>query len=662
MALVCTRKLWTKLLVLLMFIVLLIVTVMLFSLTSVNKIRTRTVEPRAAANAVFGSGCRERISWATAIDHSKCPLDKHFKVFLYNHHYPQYFRRYSLTRESLLNSLESSLKQNQMWAAGPEEACAFLVVLRPFLRIAISSSIYDIVNLLFSLPHWTYHGSEGRNHIVVDLLESSQQGSVLLSNAVEDTGAIVVSNYMSDADGIFAPPIPQETAMAEQSQDKQTASMTNGYADIEQVFASLNTSSDYSSILPRHREYTFYFEGNYVVLDAQDLYKVNSRLSLIKKEAYILSDSNYFQLFSHCIPNSIPAWNGEWRLCGSEKSRLLLCKEAKFSLILGPLSSEEKLGPTTYLRLIESLKCGSVPLIIGLDKLPFDDVIDWQKAALAFPWPLWKDALQTAAAMNVDMMMEYRRQGKFLLHTYFSDAGLVFDSIVAIVRKKFLHPPPLAQDFVSTLLLTNGRESQQRINKDSTQYVNYALNMGDRIWNSPPGPHLVYPVTPLKPVSFHNQVEARQIPLPDSIRALRKSVDEIQVQKFMKMHRLTVLKQISNAKANSSQSRGHGAGHHNSMLTAVKKSLSVGKRGAPKYLYSKISEMYTVVTLTHHRDGQIIKQVRFLERCPYLHKIIIIWNNEYPIPESMLLPDTRILIEVSKVVTTYRICIESIAS
>lgn len=593
-----------------------------------------------------GSSRHEPPSQATTVDHSKCPVDKPFKVYLYNHHYPLYFRRYSFTRESLLKSLESSLKEKRMWAVRPEEACAFMVVFRPFLRISSSSSILDITNLLSSLPHWTYHGSEGRNHIVVDLLESSQQGSALLSK-VNVAGAIVVSNYVTDASGIFAPPIPQETAVVEQL---QTASMTNSYADIEQVFASVNASSEHSSIVPLDREYTFYFEGNYVELDDQDLYKTNSQLSLIQEEASILSHSNYFQVSSHCMPNSILGWNGEWRMCGSEKSRLLLCKKAKFSIILGSLNPEQKLGPATYLRLIESLKCGAVPVIIGLSKLPFDDVIDWQKAAFTFPLPLWRDALRAAAAMNVDMMMEYRRQGKFLLHTYFSDAGLVLDSIVAIVCKKFLHQPPMAQDFISTLLLTNGRESRHRIiHKDSTEYVNYALNMGDRIWNSPPGPHFVYPVTPFKPISYHSQVEARQMPLPDSIRALRKTVDEVQVQKFMKMHRLSVLKQISNAKSNSSRSFDHGAMHYNIPLsTAVKKSQSVGKRGVIKYLYSKITEMYTVVTLTHHRDDQIVKQVRLLERCQFLHKIIIVWNNEYPIPQSMSLPDTKILIEVSE--------------
>ena len=546
------------------------------------------------------------------------------------------------------------MKLKQAWADGPEEACAFLVVLRPLLQKeeVSSSSLHndsDTANLLSSLPYWTYHGSEGRNHIIVDLLGSSQKGFTLLDH-IDVAGAIVVSNYVTNSGGILAPPIPLEVEL---SQSQRTASKSNTYSNIERLYSSVNKSSGYSSILPVHRKYLFYFEGIYMAFDDQVLYEVNSQLSLIQKEAFSLSDSNYFQLSSRCMPSNIPAWNGEWRLCySSVMNRLLQCKEAKFSLIFGPLSSENKSGPATYLRLIESLKCGSIPVVIGLDKLPFDDVIDWQKAALIFPWVLWRDAMRAAAAMNADLVMEYRKQGKFLLHTYFSNANKVFDSIVAIVRKKFLHPPPLAHDFDPTVLLTNGKKTQRHINRDSSQYSNYVLNMRDRIWNVPPGPHFVYPVTPFKPISFHNRQQARQIPLPDSVLALKKTNDEKQVQKFMKIDRLSALKQISDAQTNISKSLNLQAMYQIPSIihppdSAVKKSQSVSRKGAAKYTYFKMTEMYSVVTLTHHRDDQIAKQIKLLGRCPFLHKIVIVWNNEYPIPEYMSLPDAKVPIEVS---------------
>ena len=607
--------------------------------------------------------------WAAAIDHSRCPLDKHFKVYLYNHYHPQHFQQFSpVGQQSLLRTLELRLKQKQAWATSPKEACAFLVVLRPFLQISSHTQSAreqenGVTIFLSSLPYWTYHGSDGRNHIIVDLLESTTQAEQEepVLGFIDVGDAIVVSNYMS-ATGILAPPLPQVVPRVQRAPSGQ-ASRSDTYANIERIFASVNVSHEYSSILPLRRKYLFYFEGSFMESMAHVRLEADSQISMIQKQAFSMMENNYIKYAGECIPSNVPAWNGEWRLCdNSEKNRLLRCKDSKFSLILGQLGPEDTLGPTTYQRLIESLKCGSIPVIIGLSKLPFDEVIDWRKAALIFPRALWRDALQTAAAMDDDIMMELRKQGKFLLNTYFHDPGLIFDSIVAIVCKKYLHPPPMALDFNPTILKRSGTlagivKNNVPFSTNTYQYRNYALNMGERIWNVPPGPHYVYPVNPFKPPSFHNQMEARQLPLPNSITSLLRVVDEQLVQKISKMDRFSALKQLDDfsGKINGTRLFQNSAvlskKAFNTRSLSGSKSLSKRKsqspRGVIRYRYSKISDMFTVVTLTHHRDEQIAKLIESLEHCPFLHKIIIVWNNEYPIPAEMTLPDTHIPIEVS---------------
>ena len=609
------------------------------------------------------------------IDHSHCPLDKHFKVYLYNHYHPRHFRQFSPVNNNgqrslqSLKTLEMRLKRKQAWAASPEEACVFLVVLHPFLQISQSVREREngVTSFLSSLPYWTFHGSDGRNHIIVDLLESTAQAKlteepVLGSVSVGD--AILVSNYMIGAmAGILAPPIPQMVSRVKQapSSNGQT-STSDTYANIERIFAPVNISHEYSSILPLRRKYLFYFEGSFVESIAHvGLREADSQISMIQKQAFSITENNFIKYAGQCKPsNNVPVWNGEWRLCGSsEKDRLLRCKDSKFSLILGPLGPEDTPGPTTYQRLIESLKCGSIPIVIGLSKLPFDDVIDWKKAALIFPRALWRDALQIAAAMDNDIVMEFRKQGKFLLNTYFRSPGLVFDSIVAIIRKKFLHPPPMALDFNPTILKRSG--TQAGIAKNSVpfstntyQYRNYALNMGEKIWNAPPGPHFVYPVNPFKPPSFHSQMEARQLPLPNSIAALLRVVDEQLVREISKMDRFSALKQFDDLSGKKNGTRLFQNSARKALSTHTlsgSKSLSKRKSQSPRggrYVYSKISEMFTIVTLTHHRDEQIAKLIKSLEYCPFLHKIVIVWNNEYPIPADMTLPDTHIPIEVYK--------------
>lgn len=651
------RKTFFKLLVLFgLSTTLIVLLMMLTSFADLSEVGTRFLARRSSV-PFDGS------SWAAAIDHSGCPLDKHFKVYLYNHYHPQYFHQFSPAGQQslVLRTLESRLKQKQAWATSPKEACAFLVILRPILRIPsrallVKEGENGITNFLASLPYWTYFSSDGRNHIVVDLLESAQiEEEEPLLGLINVGDAINVSNYMISTGGILAPPLPRVVQKVKRVHRDQ-ASISNTYANIERIFAPVNVSREYSSILPLHRNYLFYFEGSFEESLAHVRLEADSQISMIRKQAFAMIGDSYIKYADECRPSNVPAWNGEWRLCGNiEKNRLLRCKDSKFSLILGPIGPEDTPGPTTYQRLIESLKCGSIPIIIGLNRLPFDDVIDWQKAALIFPRALWRDALQIAAAMGDDIMMEFRKQGKFLLHTYFQDPGLVFDSIVAIVRKKFLHPPPMAWDFNPTMLKRSGTPAgivkNVPFSTTSYQYRNYALNMGERIWNSPPGPHFVYPVSSFKPPSFHNQMEARQAPLPNSIMAFQRVVDEQLAQKISKMDRFTALKQFSDmsGKVNGTRLFQNGAAVNilNTRSLSGSKSLSKRKSGGViRYRYSKISDMFTVVTLTHHRDEQIAKLIESLKYCPFLHKIVIVWNNEYPIPAEMTLPDANIPIEV----------------
>ena len=629
------RKFFTLLVVLALSTTLIVMLSFNINFTS----RTRFV--RSQSNVVFDGRFPP---WAAAVDHSNCPLDKQFKVYLYNFHNPQLFQQHSPSQQSLLEAFESSLKQKQMWAANPKETCIFIVLLRPFLWTDSPSRPRDkdVAHLLLSLPYWTYHGSEGTNHVIVDLLDSTQQESPLF-DLINVGDATTVSNYATETRGILAPPMLLEVLPAQQSQVPEQAAVLSAYAKVERIYSGVNSSHEYSSILPLNRKRLFYFEGSYVQSENHDTGEADAQLAKLQEQAFSMSDSNHIKLSSECRASNLVSWNGEWRLCdSSERNRLLQCKDSNFSLILGPLSPEDKPGPITYLRLIESLKCGSIPVVIGLGKLPFDDVINWRRAALIFPWVLWQDAMQVAAAMNPDMIMNFRKQGKFLLHTYFSDPGLVLDSIVAVVRRSFLHPPPLAQDFNPTIIKRNGGGSKKRSIRDSSRYLNYALNMGDRIWNTPPGPHFVYPVSPFQPLSYHNQMEARSMPLPDSIKALGKTMDERQIHQFTEMDRLSALKRFGGSPSKTKSGM-------RTQLTSDSKSSKKPQSlmGGVRYRYAQIPEKYTVVTLTHHRDEQIAEQIRSLENCPFLHKVVIVWNNEYPIPQQLDLPNTRIPIEVN---------------
>ena len=61
------------------------------------------------------------------------------------------------------------------------------------------------------------------------------------------------------------------------------------------------------------------------------------------------------------------------------------------------------------------------------------------------------------------------------------------------------------------------------------------------------------------------------------------------------------------------------------------------------------SERFTVVILTYHRKKALIKLVEKLKNCPFLDKVVIVWNNEQNIkhPKQYKWPDIGIPIEVN---------------
>ena len=62
-------------------------------------------------------------------------------------------------------------------------------------------------------------------------------------------------------------------------------------------------------------------------------------------------------------------------------------------------------------------------------------------------------------------------------------------------------------------------------------------------------------------------------------------------------------------------------------------------------------ESFTIVTLTYHRNEQLLKMLASFEGCPYLAKVVVVWNNEEDPPRSMMWPNIGVPIEVRDVRT-----------
>ena len=523
------------------------------------------------------------------LDHSKCPLNRPFLVYVYNTHLPDVFE---LKYPSVLTEWETHLNSTETVTSNPSQACVFIAVVGP-LRNSISK--LELEGKVHSLPHW----NNGVNHVLIDLSETGRTSTVL--NELNSGKSIIATSYVSHSKQsrhILAPPILPVNEDEESSR-------------VSRVHPLLGHSSS-MSILPVRRELFVYFEGQLVNSDSD--WQRSSQVDQFRHSAYRLTAHLHVQGRCGWTQDSIlpGAMDGEWALCDSWLGPQSRCRQSNFSLILG--GSRGRMGAVTYARLISSLRCGSIPVVIGVDRLPFDDVINWQKAAISLPTSLMTDALAIMASMNTDDIMQYRKQGRFLFETYFSSHRRILDSIIAILRYKSFHPPPLAVDYTATPLVTVGKMVNNR-QSNLNHFQNPMSVYTEDLWNQPPGPFYMYPVNLAKSVTMYHH--------------------------------------------------GFGVGVSTQTTTAGLKTdrrLRAGFTGAEfreRLWGNHGEEMFTVVTITYHRNDQLMKMLSSFEGCPYLAKVVVVWNNEEDPPSNMTWPDIGVPVEVMCVCVCCVVCVHS---
>ena len=514
---------------------------------------------------------------ACAIDHevvlnfSRCHLSRPFLIYLYNSHLPDLFR---LKYPAVLIEWEAHLNIKSV-TSNPSEACVFIAVVGP-LRNEISKA--DLESKVHSLPYW---GSGGVNHVLIDLSDTRRTSTLL--NELNPCNAIIASAFSShnkQLNHILAPPILPVI---------KDESVTKPHTVIGQ------------HSLPVRRELFVYFEGNLVNSD-EDMWQID-QVEQFRQSVYHLKEHNHIQIKCGSVQNSaLPgAMDGEWALCGSWLSPQSHCHHANFSLILG--GSHGRAGAVTYARLINSLRCGSIPVVIGVNRLPFDEVINWRRAVISLPTSLMNDALYIMSAMTADEMMEYHKQGRVLFETYFASHRRILDSVLAIVRYKFFHPPPPAPEYIGTSLVVTGRQGKSEASLLNNFLHSTISVYTEKLWNDPPGPFYMYPVTPFKPVSMSHYSSDTSLVTP--------------------------------------------ATRDTSLLRAEFIGASFRKHLRGDYA----EEGFTIVTLTYHRNDQLLKMLASFEGCPYLAKVVVVWNNEDDPPKNMMWPDIGVPIEVRDVCT-----------
>ena len=503
----------------------------------------------------------------------RCPLTRHFSVFVYNDANPHLF--HIARHGNVVTDYVTELKRTGSFTSDPSAACVFVAIIENRASTGEEAPRH-LQTKIQSLPHW---GAEGANHVLIELSTSRDTASSL-----EDisTGRAIISRSIVSSTKPFRP-------------------------GFDVLIPPLPTSEvtwrDLPPLLPVSRENLIYFHGEY----APSRYPTPSSLAPadIKSLQQALDGREKIDIQLTCPESGVGVIEGEWMLCGGQTSRLELCSQSTFSLVPSPGGSGNTAGVTLCTRLVESLICGSIPVLIGVGALPFDEVIDWRRAAISIPSGGFSDIHYILRSVSQDDIQNLRLNGRNLWSTYFSSPLAVAKATVAMVRSRTLHPPPLAPEFVGISLLTKSTSRKKRIPSPLLTHNFTTYSWG--FWNDPPGPFLSYPATPFTrgPLSGYQFSELDE-------RAIAR----------LPLHIVD----------------GGGV---------------TGPNFEDLLLGNSPEEQFTIVMLTYQRNLVLMEALARLEEVSYLNKVIVVWNNEENPPNDLEWPDIGVPIEVRLISRVY---------
>ncbi|KOB69799.1 Exostosin-3, partial [Operophtera brumata] len=365
----------------------------------------------------------------SCFDHSRCSLTSGFPVYLYD---PDIYVPLAGAEVDgfLKTTLRQTLGYNPHLTQDPNEACVYLVIVGEAFPLEKSASsvtesykLYLNETALKSLPYW---GGDGRNHLLLNL--ARRELSVGSGDAFREasTGRAMVAQSTFTHDqfrpgfDIVTPP-----ALGPPGGD---------------VWA------DCGQMAPARRQYLLSFQGSQPPLRGIEKQKNKDLIKRLQEMMKAAPESDSFLLQFECDPPVerravMPA--GDWALCGTDRSRKAILHASTFVLILAPADVTYISTALVQARLYEALRSGAIPVILGGDRmrLPFQEVLDWRRAALSLPTARVTELHFLLRALGDADLLTIRRQGRVLWERYLSSVQASVDSILAAIRQRLLIPP-----------------------------------------------------------------------------------------------------------------------------------------------------------------------------------------------------------------------------
>ncbi|GAB6018668.1 hypothetical protein CHUAL_000344 [Chamberlinius hualienensis] len=527
-------------------------------------------------------------------DHSRCSITSGFPVYYYDPEDED--RPPSLHLEqSIKSSVAYAFSINPHITFDPHVACIFVVLLSGLSKISKktekeSESAAALEKYLHSLTHWQ---GDGRNHVLI-LLDGEDRLGVTLSGVNTGRALVVSSNFKRfdfrvDFD-IVMPALFSKDAIGNYWEDLPP------YSPVRRNFF-ISFQGKLSSVLPH----------------------IDDNVTSVLRAVVVNSTEDKFHFEFDCpIDNGFATYDFEWAVCNTATAREDILKASTFSLILSPANWSQISTTTLQVRLYESLKCGAVPVFLGDSvRLPFDEFIDWRKAAIVLPKARVTELHFLLRSFTDADILAMRHQCRMLWERYFCNTPSVVDTVVATVRFRLgipalpvrdeLSPSVFNSSFVPLKLDTllpdiDPDESVGPMEPPSPSAAfrrNYSSLMinGWDMWNTYFDPFLLYPHTPFDPILSS---EAKFLGSGMGFRPI-----------------------------------GQGAG-------------GAGKEFSEALGGNVPREQFTIVMLTYEREAVLVNSLQRLYGLPHLNKVIVVWNSAKLPSEDLRWPDIGVPIHVIK--------------
>jgi len=315
--------------------------------------------------------------------------------------------------------------------------------------------------------------------------------------------------------------------------------------------------------------------------------------------------------------------------CYEERDKMI-----EMSTFLIILPSTEDIDHNTNDLIYLSLSRGTIPVIFGKERtrLPFDEVIDWTRAALLLPTARLSEFHLILRSISPADLYQLKYHGRHVFLNHLATAKQILDTAISIMSlNRFNYPPPPIQnietidyyDSQERLIDTNctmdsclDSKSESLTGLFSTEILgprekplasgsfnrnfSLVLTASYELWNNPMySPFQLFPSLPNDPL------------LPSEYKFITSD--------------------------SSFRPIGDGLGG-----SGFEFSRSLGGDFP--------NEQFTVILLTFERKSMLMKILERLKGVPFMNKILVVWNgvNHKP-PADLVWPDVGVPIVVVKV-------------